>query len=67
MREKRQNNDLLQQESSNDVIDIDYFFFFRINFHSFSKKQDDILQQAVEREYTTLYRQVHKAAQKTAR
>ncbi|CAF1245391.1 unnamed protein product [Adineta steineri] len=48
MREKRQSNDLVQQQP---LVD----------------KEDDVLRQVVEREYTTLYRQVHKAAQKTAR
>ncbi len=68
MREKRQSNDLFQHQSSNDVKrKIFSIFSFLLNFSFYSKKEDDILQQAVEHEYTTLYRQVHKAAQKTAR
>jgi len=69
MHEKRQSNDLSQHQSSNDVKRKLFFFLFLflLNFSFYSKKDDDILQQAVEHEYTTLYRQVHKAAQKTAR
>jgi len=66
MREKRQSNDLSQ---SNDVKRkfFKYIFLF-IKFSFYSKKEeDDILRQAVEHEYTTLYRKIHKAAQKTAR
>jgi hypothetical protein len=64
MREKKKNNDLIQHRTSTDVI--------KENFEKKEKlfvylKDDDLLRQAVEHEYTTLYRHVHKDAQKTAR
>jgi hypothetical protein len=63
MRDKRRSNDLSQRSS----IDVTRKFLFFIKFSFYLKEEDDILQQVVEHEYPTLYRQVHKAAQKTAR
>jgi hypothetical protein len=59
MREKRRSNDL--------STDVTRQFSFILNVLFYLKKEEDVLRQAVEQEYTTLYRQVHKAAQETAR
>ena len=68
MREKKQSDEYDQREISVDVsLNSEYFANQRKTPFLYFKKEADVLRQAVESEYTTLYRQIHKTAQKTAR
>ncbi len=66
MRETRKSSTVSQQQVLNDVRQ-EKIFNPNFYFVHFSKKKLDVIRQAVAHEYTKLFHQIHKAAQKTVR